>query len=39
MEEVCVACGKELPTESCKHICKECEEKLNECKSSQGQKK
>lgn len=32
-ENVCAVCGAELPTESGRVICKECEEKANESKS------
>lgn len=31
---LCVVCGAELPTESNRMICKECEEKTNESKSN-----
>lgn len=31
-DRVCVSCGAELPTESNRMICKECEEKANESK-------
>lgn len=34
-ENVCAVCGAELPTESGRVICKECEEKANECESSE----
>lgn len=31
-ENICAVCGAELPTESNRMICKECEEKANESK-------
>lgn len=33
IKDVCVACGKPMPTESNRMICKECEEKANESNS------
>lgn len=29
-EEICAVCGRELPTESGRIICEECEEKAND---------